>query len=58
MTLQQSTADRIVTAIADHTGLCWLSLILWKDGIFGRSHWPVRRCRNCNYCGKHLGAGQ
>ena len=53
----QHTIDRIISTIADHTGLCWLSLILWKDGIGGRSYQPIKRCRNCDYCGKHREAG-
>jgi len=53
MTLQQSTAERIISFVADHTGLCWLSLVLWWGGVMGRWYVPLQRCKHCNYCGKH-----
>lgn len=56
MTLSQSTAERIISFVADHTGLCWLSLVLWWGGVMGRRYVPLHRCKNCNYCGKHLEA--
>ena len=56
--MTQTAFEKAISSIADHTGLCWLSLILWKDGIFGRSHNPVHKCKDCGYCGKHREAGQ
>jgi len=35
MTLQQSTAERIISFVAEHTGLCWLSPVLWWGGVMG-----------------------
>ena len=56
MTLQLSIAERIISSIADHSGLCWLSLVLWWGGVVGRWYIPFHRCEHCNYCGKHMEA--
>lgn len=47
-----SPAERLLGFIADHTGLCWLTLDLWWCGIGGREYFPIRRCSRCGYCGK------
>ena len=50
--MRQSIAEKGITWAADRLGLCWLSLVCWWGGVFGRKYWPVRRCTACNYCGK------
>lgn len=51
--MTQSISERAICWVADRIGICWLSLLLWEDGVMGRRYMPVHRCHDCDYCGKH-----